>query len=147
MSFIAKLKSMPSTLAGLTCLFLICGALCIMGALFPNRITRAELWSSWDGLIILITGIVMMMFSLSVLRRIRWIRYLWPTIFAVMLVHSLIVFPEEVIEQILALIVWFMISSWYFFRKKTVVHYFNQAVINKTSKAEGSSPQRSLSRL
>lgn len=135
MSFVAKLKSMPGTLAGLSCLFLFCGSLAIMGAVFPNRISREELWNSWDGLLILSIGLAMIFFSLAVFKRIRMIRYLWPMLFAVMLAHALIARPDQMTEQLLESIFWLLISSWYFFRKQTVVRYFDLPKLHNTEQA------------
>ena len=102
-------------------------SLTIIGAAFPNGITRKELWSSWDGPLILISGFVMTIIALAVFRQIRLIRYLWPIYFAGMFVHACVARPEQMMEQLLASTAWLLISFWYFFRKQTVVRYFQSA--------------------
>lgn len=133
MGLFNKLRLMPETLAGLTCLCFCCGNIAVIGALVPNRqpiqpaenrISHEELWSSWDGPLLLATGIFMITFSVGVMRRNPLVRYIWPLYFTAIALHAVAARPEQMLEQLLGSGLWILISTWYFFRKPTVVRYF-----------------------
>ena len=92
-----------------------------------DRITHQELWSSWDGPLLVASGIIMIAFSVGLLSRNRKARYLWPAFFIGVLIHALVIRPDDMILQVISSTVWFFITLWYFFRRPTVVRYFEAA--------------------
>ena len=135
MNFFTTLKKMPQTLAGVCCLFLFCGPVAILAAVIPSsnadyqehNITHQELWSSWDGLLIVVFGVVMITFSIGLLRRNRKMRFLWPIFFLSMLIYTVLAHPDDMVQQILSSVAWFFITVWYFFRCSSIVQYFDDA--------------------
>jgi cell division protein FtsW (lipid II flippase) len=134
-SIIRKLKSMPESLAMVTCASLLIGPLMILAAVIPSEntypddeiLTTADLWRSWDGPLIVVSGIILIFFAVASLKRRLWVRYVWPIFFVLMIIHAFIARPDEMHFQWMSALVWLFMSYWYFFREKRVVAYFEKA--------------------
>jgi hypothetical protein len=129
---IRKLKSMPEMLAMVACGLIILGPLVIITVLVPvddhhlqeGSITYAELWSSGQGYLLLIAGITMIVISISIFRRAKWVRYFFPVFFFSMIPYSLIEAEGDMHFQWISAVVSVLITLWYFFRKRNVIEYF-----------------------
>ena len=126
---------MPQNLAMVTCASLVIGPLLILAAIIPSDntypndevLTTADLWSSWDGPLIVVSGIIVIVFAVASLKRRPWVRYVWPIFFVFMVLHAFIARPDDMHFQWMSALVWLSMSYWYFFRKRRVVAYFEPA--------------------
>jgi len=124
---------MPETLAWLSGAFLFLGPVLVLMAIIPsdNRYPNdpdmgyRESWENGDSLSFVIAGVIMFIFGQASLRRMNWVRYFFPLYFLGQAIYSLVFrYPDW---QLLCIgsVVWIFISSWYFFKKQTVLNYFS----------------------
>ena len=122
-------------------MFLLMGPLLILVAVIPSEnvypdndeLTYADLWRAGDGYLIIAVGVIWTAFAIASFKRLPWGRYIWPMFFVGMFLYALIARPED----ILAAVVWFFITRWYFFRKTNVVEYFKGDPINVAEQGAG----------
>ena len=127
---VQRFKEMPSTLAMVSGLFGVFGALLIISVFTPGwnyrdqPVSYIDFWRMGGGPLVLAAGAIMLIIAFAFFRAQRWICIAIPIAFAAVTIGLLIWPDSESPNGWIGTLPWALSSSWYLRRKRDVVAYF-----------------------
>ena len=130
-----RFKEMPRALATLTVVFFASGLMSIVLAIFPIKewsydnqpVTYTEFWRMGGGILVVIVGTALLLLAIGFYQAWNWVRYAVPLVLAVITALSLIRPDPATPDQWIGSLLFAILSCWYFFWKRSVVHYFSRS--------------------